>query len=156
MMRLGKFSTAAALGLIISLALFTTSVFAQSASQSVDRGNISVSAHAAVENTAAQGTARVLLGKALLRPNGVRNNCGNWGWGNGCDGCSSWHNCFNTHEIFRCASEKICKSVKICHWSRWGRVCRGEHICRMRSICRRCFEHFGDGRGRFSSWAVKR
>lgn len=162
MLRLGKYSAIAVLSLAISLALFTTSVFAQGASQSIDHGNISVSTHAAVGNTVALGTARVLLGSALMRPNGVRGNCGNWGWGDGCGsfdgchgsvGCGGCNNCFHPIATFRCSSEKICSTVEVCHWSRWGRVCRGEHRCRSRSICRRCFNHDGGG---IAPWGVKR
>ncbi|HEY0753221.1 MAG TPA: hypothetical protein VGD98_04610 [Ktedonobacteraceae bacterium] len=153
MIRLGKFSAITVLSLALSLALFTTSVFAQSASQSIDHGNISVSAHAAVLKTAVQGAAKALLENALIRPSGANDDCGNWGWGDGCrgfGGCGD-DDCFRSGPTSHCTSERECRTVKTCRWTHGVRVCRGQHVCRFRSASRRgC----GGGCGGGGRWAA--
>lgn len=164
MMRLSKFGTATVLGLVLGLAIFTTGVFAQGASQSIDHNNISVSAHAAVVNSVMQSTARGILAGAIQRPSGARDDCGNWGWGNGCGGfgggnrfggCGGWNNCFRPRPVFRCSFMRECRTIQVCRWTSWGRVCQGRHICRERSIFRRGFDFNGWGGG-VGPWGVKK
>ena len=137
MKRLGKWSTAIAVGLILGLMLCTTGAFAQDVSQQIERGNMSISAHKAVEQSGLQFVAQ--------RP---ANAQGNWGWGNNCGG----NGCFHGRSILRCSSQRECHTVQECRWTNGVRVCRGYKVCRFRSICRRCFNN---GWGGPSSWAVK-
>lgn len=129
MMRLGKFGTAAVLSLVLSLALFTTGVFAQATSQQVEHNRqISISAHAATAQHALRNTASMLLSGSLQGQKGASNNCGQGG-------------CHQAHDTAHCASDRECHTVQVCHWTHAGRVCRGERICRFRLLCRRCADH---------------
>ena len=148
MIRSGKFCAALVLSLVLSLALLTTGAFAQDTNQSIGRGNISVSAHVAVVTSIMHGATSAVLGNTIQRPDGVRGNCRNWGWGNGChgfNGCQGWNNCWRPRPSFRCTSQRECRSIQVCHWTRWGRVCQGVKTCRFRSICRRCFNNGWNG-----------
>jgi hypothetical protein len=129
MMKLGKCSTLAVLGLVFSLTLLSTGAFAQSARQQVEHSRqISVSAHAATAQNILRDTASMILNSSLQGTKSATNSCGHGG-------------CAHTHLNTRCAAERECHTVQVCHWAHGGRICRGEHICRFRSLCRRCFDH---------------
>lgn len=149
MSKLSKPGVAVVFSLLLGLALFTTGAFAQSADQKIDRGQIRVSARAAVVNA-----------RGVRRPYGWG---GGWDGGDGWGGRCGWGRCnggFGLRQAFRetvrCASQRVCRSVLECRWSRWGRVCRSIRICKRISVCRLCRTRVGWSGGSWgNSWAVK-
>ncbi len=149
MIKLSKLGVAVVFSLLLSLALFTTGGFAQSADQKIDRGNIRASARAVVVNT-----------RGVRRPYGWGDGWDGDGWGGRCGwgGCNGGFDGLRVafHETVRCTSVRECRSVLECRWSRWGRVCRSIRICRRVSVCHRCRTRVGWGGGGWdNSWAVK-
>lgn len=86
MVRLGKLGVACALCLTMSLALFSSGVFAQSANQSIARGSAQIVAVQMV-----QGAKSVLQNNQRMHANGSGH-----GWDDGCGaGCDGGNGCFN-------------------------------------------------------------
>jgi hypothetical protein len=153
MIKLGKPGLAAVISLLLSLVLFATGAFAQSADQKIDRGRIHVSARTAV-----------LSARGLQHPSGWGEGSGDGGdgWGGGCgwggncgDDGFAMHQAF--HESVRCTAMHECRSVRECETGPWGgHGCRSVRICRRISVCHRCHTRDGwAGNGWANSWAAR-
>lgn len=148
MIKLKKLGAAAVFSLLLSMAIFATGAFAQSAQQNGAHSKISVSARAAVINTVARGVAAKTL------------HAYGWGGGDDWDGGCGWDGCHDgfsgfAHPITRCTSTRVCQSIRVCHWSAFGRICRSERICRSIRRCELCRTGFGFG-GFDGAFAVKK
>lgn len=126
MVKLGKWGVACALCLTMSLALFTSGAFAQSAHQTTASNHTQLTV-----TNAQQGTTSALQANHPWHANGLGNDCGD-SCGDGCfNGCGNGFDCFNScgfgHDRFIHAVRvtRVVRIVRITKFTRYEQFRRG-------------------------------
>ncbi len=156
MAKLGKVGAAAVLGLLLGLVVFTTGAFAQNVEQkNVDRGNISILAHAAtvtgIKHGGCVGTgcSRGGVGVGFA---GGRGFGGGFGFAGG-SGFGGGFGCSNSCGVRVRRITQVQTRTRIiqeCRLNFWGRACRSTRVSERRVTTR---SDFRSGNG-FDDWAV--